>query len=300
MTVLDRALEQIPAEHVEQIEILVRADSAGATHGLIDYCREANLRFSVGYELTEPVRETILQIPADAWVPALDQDGSERENGEVAEITDSVELSSWPQGSRLIVRRERPHPGAQLSFTDHDGYRFQAILTDQREPDIAIVECRHRQRARVEDRIRDDKDNGLAKFPFKAFALNEVWLEIVLLAHDLIVWTQALLLDGELAKAEPKRLRYRLLHVAARLAFHGRRGTLRLQHDWPWAEQLLAAFQKLKALPAPPADSTEQPTPRSPAAPGHGRDHRCSQTSRQAHDASAGTSAPRATATRTA
>ena len=250
MTVLDRALEQIPGQDIERLEILVRADSAGATHGLVDYCREAKLRFSVGYELTEPVRAAILEIPGDAWVPALDQDGSERENGEVAEITDKVELGCWPAGSRLIVRRERPHPGAQLSFTDHDGYRFQAILTDQPDENIAIIECRHRQRARVEDRIRDDKDTGLAKFPFKAFALNEVWLEIVLLAHDLIVWTQALLLDGELAKAEPKRLRYRLLHVAARLAFHGRRAKLRLQHDWPWAEQLLAAFRKLKALPA--------------------------------------------------
>jgi hypothetical protein len=148
------------------------------------------------------------------------------------------------------VRRERPHPGAQLSFTDRDGYRFQAILTDQDHEDIAVLECRHRQRARVEDRIRDDKDTGLSKFPFKAFALNELWLEIVMLAHDLIVWAQALLLDGELAKAEPKKLRHRLLHVAARLAFHGRRGKLRLQHDWPWTEQLLAAFQKLKALPA--------------------------------------------------
>jgi hypothetical protein len=93
-------------------------------------------------------------------------------------------------------------------------------------------------------------DTGLQKFPFKTFALNEVWLEIVMLAHDLIVWTQALLLDGELAKAEPKRVRYRLLHVAARLAFHGRRAKLRLQHDWPWAEQLLAAFARLNALPA--------------------------------------------------
>jgi hypothetical protein len=250
VTVLDRALEQIPAEHVEQIEILVRADSAGATHGSVDYCREANMRFSVGYELTEPVRAAILQIPADAWVSALDQDGSERNNGEVAEITDTLELGSWPQGSRMIVRRERPHPGAQLSFTDHDGYRFQAILTDQPDENIAIIECRHRQHAHVEDRIRDDKDTGLSKFPFKAFALNEVWLEIVMLAHDLLVWTQALLLDGELAKAEPKRLRYRLLHLAARLAFHGRRGKLRLQHDWPWAAQLLAAFQKLKTLPA--------------------------------------------------
>ncbi|MCA1679276.1 MAG: IS1380 family transposase, partial [Actinobacteria bacterium] len=137
--VLDRALEQIPAEQVESLEILVRADSAGATHGLIDYCREANMRFSVGYELTEPVRAAILQIPEDAWVAALGQDGAERDNGQIAEITASVDLSSWPEGSRVIVRRERPHPGAQLSFTDHDGYRFQAILTDQPDRNIAQV-----------------------------------------------------------------------------------------------------------------------------------------------------------------
>ena len=159
-----------------------------------------------------------------------------------------VDLSAWPDGSRLIVRRERPHPGAQLSFTDHDGYRFQAILTDQDDRDIAVLECRHRQHAHVEDRIRDDKDTGLSKFPFKAFALNEVWLEIVMLAHDLIIWTQALTLRGELAKAEPKRLRYQLLHVAGRLAFSGRRAKLHLQDSWPWTEQLLAAFQKLKTL----------------------------------------------------
>jgi Transposase DDE domain group 1 len=112
-----------------------------------------------------------------------------------------------------------------------------------------VLECRHRQHAHVEDRVRDDKDTGLAKFPFKEFALNEVWLEIVMLAHDLIVWTQALLLAGELQKAEPKRLRYRLLHVAARLAFSGRRAKLHLQHNWPWADALLAAFQRLKVLP---------------------------------------------------
>jgi Transposase DDE domain group 1 len=250
MTVLDLALAQIPAQYIESLQILVRADSAGATHGLVDYCREANLRFSVGYELTEPVRAEILQISEGAWVRALDQDGTERDNGEVAEITDSVDLSFWPEGSRLIVRRERPHPGAQLSFTDHDGYRFQAILTDQDDPNIAVLERRHRQHAHVEDRIRDDKDTGLAKFPFKEFALNEVWLEIVMLAHDLIVWTQALLLDGELANAEPKRLRYRLLHVAARLAFSGRRAKLHLQNTWPWVTELKAAFERLKALPA--------------------------------------------------
>jgi hypothetical protein len=249
-TVIDRALAQIPAEQIESIEILVRADSAGATHETAEHCHEANLRFSFGYELTETVRAAILETPEDAWVPALDQNGSVRENGEVVELTDRLDLSTWPEGSRLIVRRERPHPGAQLSFTDHDGYRFQAILTDQTDPDIAVLERRHRQRARVEDRIRDDKDTGLAKLPFKAFALNEVWLEIVLLAHDLIVWTQALVLDGELAKAEPKRLRYRLLHVGARLAFSGRRAKLHLPAAWPWTEALKTAFEKLETLPA--------------------------------------------------
>jgi DDE family transposase len=250
VTVIDRALAQIPAERVESLEILVRADTAGATHETADHCFEANLRFSFGYELTEQVRAAIFKTAEDAWVPALDQDGSQRENGEVVEITHLLDLSSWPEGSRVIVRRERPHPGAQLSFTDHDGYRFQAILTDQTDPDIAVIERRHRQRARVEDRIRDDKDTGPAKLPFKAFALNEVWLEIVMLAHDLIIWTQALLLDGELANSEPKRMRYRLLHVSARLAFSGRQGKLHLPTAWPWTTALKDAFEKLKTLPA--------------------------------------------------
>jgi len=249
-TVLDLALCQIPGERIEGLQILVRSDSAGATHGLAEHCREHRMRFSVGYELTEAVRGAILQVPEDAWVPALDPDGSPRANGQVAEITEGVDLSSWPEGSRLIVRRERPHPGAQLSFTDHDGHRFQAILTDQDDQDIAQLECRHRQHAHVEDRIRDEKDTGLAKLPFKEFALNEVWIEIVMLAHDLIVWTQALLLDGALAKAQPKRLRYRLLHVAARLSFSGRRAKLHLQSTWPWAQELMAAFTKLRTLAA--------------------------------------------------
>jgi hypothetical protein len=250
IAVCDLALAQIPGEHVAQIEMLLRAGSAGATHELADWCQDANIRFSVGYDLTEPVREAILKVPAHGWVPAVDQNGSERENGEVCELTELVDLSSWPEGTRLICRRERPHPGAQLSFTDHDGYRFQTFLTDQDDADVAALERRQRQRARVEDQIRDDKDTGLAKLPFKDFAMNQVWLELVLIAHNLLSWSKALLLEGALAKAEPKRLRHRLLHVAGRLSFHGRRGRLRLQHDWPWASELAAAFDKLKALPA--------------------------------------------------
>ena len=251
VTVIDRSLAQIPEEQLEQLEILIRADRAGATHGTADHCRRCDLRFSFGYELTDAVRTAILATAEDAWVAALDQDDSERPNGQVVEITEGIDLSSWPERSRVIVRRERPHPGAQFSFTDHDGYRFQAILTDQSDPDIAVLERRHRGRARVEDRIREEKDSGLAKLPFKAFALNEVWIELVMLAHDLIVWTQALLLDGQLAKAEPKRLRYQLLHLAGRLAFSGRRAKLHLPASWPWTGPLTAAVRRLAALPAP-------------------------------------------------
>ncbi len=250
IAVAEAAIEQIPAEHVADIELLLRVDSAGACHELLEWCRDGLIGFSVGYDLTETIRTAIGEIPEHAWVAALDQAGAQRPNGQVGEITDRLDLATWPAGSRVLVRRERAHPGAQLSFTDVDGHRFQAILTDQ-AGHIAEIERDHRGRARVEDHIRNDKDTGLRNLPFRDFEHNRVWLALVLIAHDLIAWTQRLLLTGELAKAEPKRLRYRLLHVAARLAFHARSARLRLPASWPWAADLAAAFARLKALPAP-------------------------------------------------
>jgi hypothetical protein len=249
IAVAEQALAQIPAAHIETIGVLLRVDTAGASHELLDWCREAQIEFSVGHDLNETVRAAILKIPEQAWVCSLDQDGHARPNGQVSEITGHLELASWPDGARVIIRRERAHPGAQLSFTDHDGHRFQAILTDQTGP-VAELERDHRGRARVEDQIRNDKSTGLRNLPFRDFAHNQVWLAIVGLAHDLITWTQRLLLTGELATAEPKRLRYRLLHVAARLAFHARTATLHLPACWPWATQLAHAFVRLAALPA--------------------------------------------------
>ena len=247
--VAEQAVGQIPVEHVESIALLLRVDSAGASHELLDWCREASIQFSVGYDLTENVRGAILNVSGAAWIAAVDQDGHPRSNGEVTEITSHLDLKSWPEGARVLVRRERAHPGAQLTLTDHDGHRFQAILTDQTGPDLAAIERDHRGRARVEDHIRNDKDTGLRNLPFHDFNHNQVWLALVRIAHDLITWTQRLLLTGDLAKAEPKRLRYRVLHVAARLAFHARTATLRIQGSWPWARELTAAFQRLQALP---------------------------------------------------
>ncbi len=251
IAVLDQALAALPRKVAAQAEIVVRADSAGATHALLDFCREGRMRFSVGLGLDEHVRTAILALPDQAWAPAQGQAGEIRDNGQVAEITDLLDLTAWPAASRVIVRRERPHPGAQLSFTDHDGHRFQAILTDQPGRDIAALERLHRARARVEDRIRTAKDCGLANLPFRDFEANEVWLELALIAQELLAYTQMLLLDGELARCEPKRLRYRLLHTAGRLAFHARTARLRLPAAWPWAQDLAAAFARLAALPAP-------------------------------------------------
>jgi hypothetical protein len=245
--VVGLALAQLPAAAADQ-PIVVRADSAGATHGFTGWLRERGIGFSVGLPATEQVRAAVLAVPAGAWQPALDADQTPRQGAEVAELA-TLDLSGWPEGSRAICRREDPHPGAQLSFTDADGHRFQVVLTDQPGPDIATLELRHRQHARVEDRIRCGKATGLANLPFDLWRRNSVWLELVLAACDLTCWTQALLLDGELARAEPKTLRYRLWHTTARVVRHARRIIVRLQRSWPWAADLLGAFTRLRAMP---------------------------------------------------
>jgi hypothetical protein len=247
--VLQAALEQLPEADLGR-EILARADIGGRTHSFTQDCRDAGIRFSVGYEVDERVRKAITELPESAWQSAIDGKGDVREGAQVTELTDRVELSSWPEGTRLIVRSERPHPGAQLSVFDCGaGHRHTAFITDQAGADIAALELRHRRRARIEDAIRTGKETGMAKMPFAAFKHNEAWLEVSLLAQALLRWAALLCLEGKLALAEPKRVRQRLLHVAGRLVRSGRRVALRLPRSWPWAEALVAAFARLRALP---------------------------------------------------
>jgi Transposase DDE domain group 1 len=245
--VVDLALAQLPRAARQQ-PVVVRADTGGATHALVNHLRERGVRFSVSLPADERVRAAVLAVGEAAWQPAVDPDGQPREGAEVAELS-TLDLAGWPAGTRALCRREWPHPGAQLSFTDADGHRFQVFVTDQDDPDVARLELRHRQRARVEDRIRCGKATGLRNLPFDLWRRNAVWLELVLAACDLTSWAQALLLDGELRTAEPKALRYRLWHVAARVVRHARRLIVRLQRTWPWATELAAAFTRLRALP---------------------------------------------------
>jgi hypothetical protein len=246
MELVDLALAQLPAD---ERPVLVRSDSAGGSTRLAWHLRERGIGFTLGMQIDAHVREATLAQPEPAWTPAVEPDGQLRPGAEVCELTGWIDLHTWPPGTRLLCRREDAHPGAQLRFTDHDGHRFQVFLTDQADPDLARLELRHRQRARVEDRIRAAKATGLANLPFDLLRRNAVWLELVLAGQDLTCWTQALLLNGPLAVAEPKTLRYRLLHVAARIVRHARRLILRLQASWPWAVELACAFARLRALP---------------------------------------------------
>jgi hypothetical protein len=259
ITVTDLALAQIPDGHRHGTPILVRADGAGCSRAWLAHLRALrtqqglDLRFSVGFTMTAAVQDAILALPAWAWTPAVEADGARREGADVAELTGLLPdpaAVGWPTGMRVIVRRERPHPGAQLTFTDVDGWRFQAFATDTPIGQLAQLEARHRAHARVEDRIRCGKDTGYGRFPSRTFAINAAWLELSLAATDLLAWTQTMLLDGDLARAEPKALRYRLLHVAARLTRGQRRTYLRLAATWPWARALARAFAALTRLPA--------------------------------------------------
>lgn len=249
LDVLELALEQLPESALDG-DILARSDSAGASHDFASGCRETRIRFSLGYQVNSTVREQILATPEAAWKPAVNADGELRDGAWVTELTGHVDLGSWPEGTRLICRRERPHPGAQLTFTDLDGHRFQCFITDQPATNIAALEALHRQHAEVEDRVKTLKQTGAGYLPFHSFAANSAWLEVAITAHDIMVWTQQLLLDGPHKISEPRRLRYRILHVAGQLTRHARRTTLHLPADWPWAAAIQRAFKRLHTLPA--------------------------------------------------
>jgi Transposase DDE domain group 1 len=172
--VLGAAIAQIPRTHRKQL--LIRADGAGASHELLDWLTDQNqvrgrhVHYSIGYPVTDKVRPAIVLVPDTVWIPALDADGGARAGGDVAEVTGLLDLSGWPQRMRVIVRRERPHPGAQLSpFEQRDGWRYQAFATNTTTGQLAFLEARHRAHARVEDRIRHAKDAGLGRFPSREF-----------------------------------------------------------------------------------------------------------------------------------
>jgi hypothetical protein len=242
------ALAQLPARLRRRV--LIRADSGGGTHDFLAWLAKPGRRlaYSVGFTITEDIQDAILKIPARAWTPAYDSDRQVRPGAWVAELTGMLGLSSWPTGMRVIVRKERPHPGAQLRFTDIDGHRFTCFATSTKGRQLADLELRHRRRARCEDRIRCAKDTGLRNLPLHGYAQNQIWCELVALACDLLAWTQTLALTGEARRWEPRRLRLRIFTCAGRIVQGGRRLRLRLAKRWPWAQEITTAITRLHAL----------------------------------------------------
>jgi hypothetical protein len=242
------ALAQLPRQARRQV--LIRTDSGGGTHDFLTWLTRPGrkLHYSIGMTITEEMHQAILALPERVWEPAYDAGRQVRPGAWVAELTGLLDLSGWPAGMRVIVRKERPHPGAQLRFTDIGGHRVTCFATDTRTGQLADLELRHRRRARCEDRIRCAKDTGLRNLPLHGFAQNQVWCELVAMACELLAWMQMLALDGPARAWEPKRLRLRLFSAAARLARGGRRTRLRVAATWPWAPLTAAAITRLQDL----------------------------------------------------
>lgn len=256
--VLDMALANLPAPahprpgDPTSPRVLARSDSAGATHAFAAACVERGVEFSFGFPVDARIQGIVDAIPEECWHPAIQTDGEFREGAWVAEATGTIDLSGWPEGSRLILRKERPHPGAQLSFTDVEGHRITAVLTNT-PPGIvpgqaAGLELRHRQHARVEDRIREAKATGLRNLPCRAFNENQAWLEVVLTAVDLVCWTKKICFADvpDLVRCEIAAFRYRVLHVAARLTHGARQLHLRIDKTWRWAVHIAEGFHRLR------------------------------------------------------
>lgn len=247
------ALAQLPGQNPRPGKgVLIRADGAGGTRQFVSWLAGRRLSYSVGFTLPFETPQLYRLIPEDCWTPALDTEGQPRDGADVAELTGLLDLTGWPDGMRVIVRRERPHPGAQLRFDDVNGYRLTAFATNTRRGQHATLELRHRRRARCEDRIRQAKDTGLRNLPLHGYDQNRIWTAIVALASEITAWTGMLgHPQHEARRWEPKRLRHRLFTIPASIARHGRRVTMHLANRSRWASIVLQAIGRIRALPAP-------------------------------------------------
>ena len=290
LEVLAAAVTALPPKFRRRL--MVTCDGAGASHGLIERLDKLASRpghqliYSVGWELGERERTALRQAQENTWQIAIDHRGEVRERraddacgdrgcahhtcwreeAHVTELTGLLrqgpagdQFDGWPATMRLFARRERPHPGAQLSlFEAEDGWRYSLWVTNLPtslrgwRANPAYIDAAHRVHARVEDCVRTGKDTGIGKFPSTSFALNQAWLAASLIAAALLAWLRLLALDGPLAKAEPKTLRYRILHAAARLTRGGRRRRLKIALTWPWAPVIVTAWDRITALPHAP------------------------------------------------
>jgi hypothetical protein len=265
IAVLGEAIAQIPDP--QRRDLLITVDGAGATLDLIRHITGLNavhgrrVHYSVGFDLDHRARAAITLVHERDWQHVWDRDGEPRpldgEHGAgVVELTGLLRasvggdnLENWPTDMRILCRRERPSAGAQLcALEETDGWRYQLMATNTPGRQLDFLEARHRAHARVEDRVRTGKATGLDHLPSTSMPINAAWCVAAMIATDLLCWFRLLCLDGPHADAEPKTLRYRLLHTAARIVRGQRKRKIRIPEAWPWAQELAAAFRLAFAL----------------------------------------------------
>ena len=260
VTVLDAALAQLPGviasghrdgddPGLVARDVVVRADSAGCTEGFLAACRARNVGFFVSARSNAQVTAAIFDAIGieEVWLPALAQDGEVKEESAVAELTSLICDAKLPEGTRLIVRREPLHPGAQRSLFPSLDYRYWGFYTDQ-DGDPRDLDVMMRAHAHVEQHIRRLKDSGLCRFPFTDFEANAAWMATVVLAADLVRWFQLLCVDGAWRDARPKALRWALFHAPGRLVRRARGHIVRIIDGWPAADALLDAYRRIELL----------------------------------------------------
>ena len=260
VVVLDEALAQLPPEialghrvgddpSLVGREVTIRSDSAGCSEGFLRACRARNIGFAVVARRNAQVEAAIFDAIGleELWAPAVRQDGELREGAAVIELTSLVDLSHYPSGTRLIVRREPLHPGAQQSLFPSLEYRYWGHYTD-RDGDPVVLDAFMRAHAHVEEHIARLKDSGLLRFPFSNLEANRTWLFVVACAADLVRWFQLLCLDGALAAARPKTLRWSFFHAPGRLVRSARREIVRVLDGWPTADALLSAYRRIALI----------------------------------------------------
>lgn len=261
LDVLDAAVAQLPCEiavghragddgSLVKRAVQIRADSAGCTFGFVHGCRARNIGFAVVARSNPSIHAAISRIittDQHRWQPARRRGGDPAVRSEVAEVTDLCDLSEWPSGTRLIVRREQLHQGAQRSLFPSTMFRYWGHYTDADDTPVEL-DAHMRAHAHVEDHIKRLKDSGLERFPFTNLDANKAWLQLVCTSADLVRWFQHLCCTGPLATAEPKRLRWTLWHTPARIVRSAGRTIMRIIDGWPTANDLLAAHRHITAI----------------------------------------------------
>jgi len=260
VTVLDDAVGQLPAEvaaghragddpDLVQRAVVVRADSAGCTEGFLSACRARNIGFFVSARSNAQVTAAIFDAIGieEVWLPSLAQDGDDKDGSAVAELTSLIDDAKLPSGTRLIVRREPLHPGAQRSLFPSLDFRYWGFYTDQ-DGDPRELDVMMRAHAHVEQHICRLKDSGLTRFPFASFCANANWLATVALAADLVRWFQLLCFEGTWRDARPKALRWAVFHAPGRLVHRARQRVVRVIDGWPTTKVLLDAYRRIELL----------------------------------------------------